>query len=118
MIIKVESYKIFSEIYCPIMPAPLELFFGDGCRSATVEHEKALDANLLKLRIYLDQKQKLTIVRHIFPSTKFVTVQVNAINATSHITRGNGDGCLEAGSTGQQHITKTCPCNIQRCLKL
>ena len=33
MIIKVESYKIFSEIYCPIMPAPLELFFGDGCRS-------------------------------------------------------------------------------------
>ena len=34
MIIKVESYKIFSEIYCPIMPAPLELFFGDGCRSA------------------------------------------------------------------------------------
>ena len=33
MIIKVESYKIFFEIYCPIMPAPLELFFGDGCRS-------------------------------------------------------------------------------------
>ena len=33
MIIKAESYKIFSEIYCPIMPAPLELFFGDGCRS-------------------------------------------------------------------------------------
>ena len=36
MIIKVESYKIFSEIYCPIMPAPLELFFGDGCRSEFV----------------------------------------------------------------------------------
>ena len=33
MIIKAESHKIFSEIYCPIMPAPLELFFGDGCRS-------------------------------------------------------------------------------------
>ena len=33
MIIKHERYKIFSEIYCPIMPAPLELFFGDGCRS-------------------------------------------------------------------------------------
>ena len=31
--IKAESYKIFSEIYCPIMPAPLELFFVDGCRS-------------------------------------------------------------------------------------
>ena len=37
MIIKVESYKIFSEIYCPIMPAPLELFFGDGCRSVHVK---------------------------------------------------------------------------------
>ena len=37
MIIKVESYKIFSEIYCPIMPAPLELFFGDGCRSVLVK---------------------------------------------------------------------------------
>ena len=36
MIIKVESYKIFSEIYCSIMPAPLELFFGDGCRSGTI----------------------------------------------------------------------------------
>ena len=38
MIIKVESYKIFSEIYCLIMPAPLELFFGDGCRSAKTIH--------------------------------------------------------------------------------
>ena len=33
MMIKAESYKIFSEIYCPIVPAPLELYFGDGCRS-------------------------------------------------------------------------------------
>ena len=33
MMIKAESYKIFSEIYCPILPAPLELFFGDGYRS-------------------------------------------------------------------------------------
>ena len=33
MMIKAESYKIFSEIYCPIVPAPLELFSGDGCRS-------------------------------------------------------------------------------------
>ena len=33
MVIKTESYKIFSKIYCPIVPAPLELFFGDGCRS-------------------------------------------------------------------------------------
>ena len=36
MIIKAESHKLFSEIYCPIMPAPLELFFGDGCRSENV----------------------------------------------------------------------------------
>ena len=43
MIIKVESYKIFSEIYCPIMPAPLELFFGDGCRSVHSDHETKLD---------------------------------------------------------------------------
>ena len=33
MMIKAESYKIFSEIYCPIVPAPLELFSSDGCRS-------------------------------------------------------------------------------------
>ena len=33
MMIKAESYKIFSKIYCPIVPAPLELYFGDGCRS-------------------------------------------------------------------------------------
>ena len=33
MMIKAESYKIFSEIYCPIVPAPLELLFGDGYRS-------------------------------------------------------------------------------------
>ena len=33
MRIKAESYKIFSEIYCPIVPAPLELYFGDRCRS-------------------------------------------------------------------------------------
>ena len=31
--INAESYKIFSKIYCPILPAPLELFFGDGYRS-------------------------------------------------------------------------------------
>ena len=40
MIIKAESHKIFSEIYCPIMPAPLELFFGDGCRSDQEQHHK------------------------------------------------------------------------------
>ena len=33
MMIKTGSYKIFSEIYCPIVPAPLELYFGDGYRS-------------------------------------------------------------------------------------
>ena len=33
IMIKAESYKIFSKIYCPILPAPLELFFGDGYRS-------------------------------------------------------------------------------------
>ena len=33
MMIKAESYKIFIEIYCPIVPAPLELYFGDGYRS-------------------------------------------------------------------------------------
>ena len=46
MIIKTEhaeSYKIFSEIYCPIMPAPLELFFGDGYRS---------DLSYFKINIY------------------------------------------------------------------
>ena len=32
MMIKAESYKISSEIYCPIVPASLELFSGDGCR--------------------------------------------------------------------------------------
>ena len=31
--IKAENYKIFSEIYCPIVPAPLELYFSDGYRS-------------------------------------------------------------------------------------
>ena len=37
MVIKTESYKIFSKIYCPIVPAPLELFFGDRCRSESLE---------------------------------------------------------------------------------
>ena len=48
MIIKAESYKIFSEIYCPIMPAPLELFFGDGCRSESILMVTICNLNVLK----------------------------------------------------------------------
>ena len=42
MMIKAESYKILSEIYCPIVPAPLELFSGDGCRSVQEMLNKAI----------------------------------------------------------------------------
>ena len=43
MMIKAESYKIFSEIYCPIVPAPLELFSGDGCRSVSLFYFEFLE---------------------------------------------------------------------------
>ena len=64
MIIKVESYKIFSEIYCPIMPAPLELFFGDGCRS--VLSQKISAAN--RLMTSLTATAETTHVKTVFIS--------------------------------------------------
>ena len=77
MIIKVESYKIFSEIYCPIMPAPLELFFGDGCRSVYIcicnnvcYHETLINYSILSCYItiyHTDSRQEIAKVGRIFP---------------------------------------------------
>ena len=47
MMIKAESYKIFSEIYCPIVPAPSELYFGDGYRSVYWEESLLIFTVLL-----------------------------------------------------------------------
>ena len=51
MMIKAESYKIFSEIYCPIVPAPLELYFGDGCRSV---EENMIKYCLFPIHLYVN----------------------------------------------------------------
>ena len=52
MMIKAESYKIFSEIYCPIVPAPLELYFGDRCRSESEFLLFQLSQNVIHFCIY------------------------------------------------------------------
>ena len=69
MIIKAESYKMFSEIYCAIMRAPLELFFGDGCRSVN----KTLLFHCTLHRLYhfvaylmLENRFIIIVVVHIF----------------------------------------------------
>ena len=64
MMIKAESYKIFSEIYCPIVPAPLELYFGDRCRSVIMRrsHASTTDYSTHDLILWLFEQNKMFVV--------------------------------------------------------